>query len=82
MAQYDVDPNEGIVDKRKVGRTTNVAGNTANLGTPGNYGSVVALRTRLAAINGAYFTAARLNQMSKNDMVYALRESDDTAGRN
>lgn len=35
------------------------------------------MRTRLAAINGSYYTSARLNQMSDNDMVYALRVNDD-----
>lgn len=79
MANYDVDPNEGLTDKRKVGRQT-AAAVASNLGTPGNYGSVNALRTRLAAANGAYYTTGRLNQMSKNDMVYALRTIDDAAG--
>lgn len=35
------------------------------------------MRTRLAAIDGAYYTADRLDQMSYNDMVYALRVADD-----
>ena len=33
------------------------------------------MRTRLAALNGAYYTAARLNNMTRNDMVYALRDT-------
>lgn len=52
-------------------------GSTSNLGTPGNYASISALRTRLAAIDAAYYTSARLDQMTVNDMVYAVRLADD-----
>jgi hypothetical protein len=52
----------------------------ANLALPGNYGSVSALRTKLAADNAGFYTAARLNQMSKNDMVYAERTIADAGG--
>lgn len=38
---------------------------------------VDAMRTRLAAIDGATYTTARLNQMSFNDMVYAIRVADN-----
>lgn len=38
-----------------------------------NYNQLAAMRTRLAAINGTYYTTAVLNQMTHNDMVYALR---------
>lgn len=63
------------VDKRKVqGASTNP------LGTPANYASVSALRTRLAAINGSLYTSAYLDTMTKNDMIYAVRLSDDSAG--
>lgn len=54
-----------------------MGGSAAGLGTPANYGSVANLRTRLAAINGAYYTSAMLDIMSVNDMIYALRMSDD-----
>lgn len=54
-------------------------------GTDGNqsehedtdYVSVSALRTRLAAIDGTYYTAARLNTLTYNDMVYAVRLNDN-----
>lgn len=78
MAEYDVEPNMGFADKRKLGRVTAV--NASNLGTPANYASISAKRTRLAAINGAYYTTSRLNQMTENDMDYALRLADDAAG--
>lgn len=37
---------------------------------------VATLRTRLAAIDGTFYTAARLNIMTLNDMVYAVRQAD------
>lgn len=49
----------------------------SSVATPANYASVTALRTRLAAINGAYYTASRLDSMTVNDMVYAVRLNDD-----
>lgn len=51
-------------------------GTTTGLATPANYSSVSALRTRLAAAN-AYYTSAVLDQMTVNDMVFALRSIDD-----
>lgn len=41
-----------------------------------DYGSVSALRTRLAAIDATFYTAARLNTMTYNDCVYAVRLAD------
>lgn len=34
------------------------------------------MRTRLAAIDGAFYTAAKLNTMTINDMIYAIRVND------
>lgn len=36
-----------------------------------------AMRARLTAIDGATYTAERLNQMSTNDMVFAIRTADN-----
>lgn len=47
--------------------------------TPGNYCNITAMRTRLAAIDGAYYTSARLDAMTTNDMIYAIRLTDDAA---
>ena len=44
----------------------------AGYGSP-NFNSLSAMRTRLATINGTYYTTAVLAQMTYNDMVYALR---------
>jgi hypothetical protein len=41
-----------------------------------NADSIANLRARLAAVNGTYFTATRLNAMTFNDLVYALRLAD------
>ena len=79
MANYPTDSNDGIIDKRKVGRIT-TSTLASNLATPANYGSIAPLRTRLAAVNAGYYTSARLDQMSENDMKYALRTIDDAAG--
>lgn len=79
MADSERENGPGFVDVRYDNKA-----NTGSLaGTPHsgvNYNDVADLRTRLAAANGAYFTAARLNGMTKNDMVYALRVIDDAAG--
>lgn len=45
--------------------------------TGGNYISIFALRSRLQAANGTYYTNAKLDQMTVNDMVFALRSIDD-----
>lgn len=76
MASYvDQDEAFGFVDKRR-GRGQSASA----LGTPGNYVSDAALEARLTAVNGAYFTTARLNQMTHNDKVFAVRAADDAAG--
>lgn len=51
-----------------------VIGNAA-----GDVRNIANMRTRLAAINGAVYTTARLDQMSANDMLYAIRLADDRA---
>ena len=42
--------------------------------------SVGAMRSYLNTANAAYYTAARMNSMTKNDMVYAIRQQVDAAG--
>ncbi len=63
-----------IVDRRK---TTSAGDQTQHFGTVANYSSISAMRTRLAAISGTAYSAARLNSMTPNDMIYALRLNDD-----
>lgn len=68
-------PNLGFVNSRKA--VADGGGISSNLGNASNYVSVTAMRTRLAAANGAYYTAAYLNVLSVNDMIFALRNIDD-----
>lgn len=53
-------------------------GNNAGAGLVLTAGAVTidSMKTRLAAISGTTYTAARLTDMSYNDMVYALRVLD------
>ena len=51
-------------------------GSGSNLSNASNYVSVTAMRTRLLAIGGVY-TAAELDRMTVNDMVFAIRMNDD-----
>lgn len=57
---------------------TNINGGTAiDAGfTSPNFVTIAAMKARLTAINGAYYTAARLNGLSYNDMMYAIRVYD------
>jgi hypothetical protein len=77
MALLDIDNPYGYTDKR-VGRGTIGLHPAAE---SNNMDSVSELRARLAGLNGAYFTVSRLDSMTKNDMIYALRlGSADSAG--
>ena len=69
----DIKVETGFIDTR-TGRGSITA---ALVGTPANYWSIGAMRTRLTAISGTTFTAARLDAMTENDMVFALRNNDD-----
>lgn len=44
--------------------------------------NIAAMRTRLTAISSAVYTTARLNQMSVNDMKYAIRLADNPTTMN
>ena len=77
MANLDINNPLGFVDKR-VGRGTT---GTNGIAEYANHGSISSKRTRLAALNAGYYTAARLNVMTENDMAYALRlATGDSAG--
>jgi hypothetical protein len=75
MADSEIENIFGVTDKR---RTLGQAAN--NLVADANYVDVAALRARLTAINAVSYSVARLNTMTKNDMVYAVRLNDDLAG--
>ena len=65
----------GFVDKRRTQGAT-----SGSVGTPANYADVGALRSRLNTINSTLYSAANLDKMTANDMVYAVRLNDDAAG--
>lgn len=66
----DLDTN--FTDKRAT------QGNSAAVLTnPAEFQSVSTMKTRLAAFNGTSYTAARMNTMTVNDLVYALRLADE-----
>jgi len=76
MANFDIGNRQKVVDKR-AGRGTTASPLTT---TDTNSRDITAMRARLTAISGTTYTAARLNTMTENDMLYALRMSDDLAG--
>lgn len=71
MANGQVFSSYGLVDKRR-GRVQ-VGANPHTEKT--NMDSVSVMRTRLAALNPTYYTTARLDAMTVNDMIYVLRDS-------
>lgn len=66
----------GIVDKR---RDVNSGTLAAAAAFATNTRDVTAMRARLTAINGTTFTSQRLDQMTVNDMVHAIRLNDEAA---
>lgn len=71
MAQGQVRSPFGLVDKRR-GRVlvgANPHSNSASMST------ISDMRARLITINGSYFNTDRLNAMTMNDMIYALRDA-------
>lgn len=41
--------------------------------------NIAAMKTRLAAIDGTFYSTARLNTMTYNDMVFAIRTEDNAS---
>ena len=66
----------GIVDKRRDGTS---GANAAAAAFATNTRDVTSMRARLTAINGTTFTAQRLDQMTTNDMLHAIRLADEAA---
>jgi hypothetical protein len=75
MANANLGVVRSVVDKRQTQGL-----DTQQIATPANYASVAAMRTRLNAISATSYSATRLDSMTVNDMVYALRLNDDAAG--
>lgn len=68
-------PNVGFANSLRA--VAGGLGTASGLNTPLNYTSVAALRSALTAANGTYYTSARLDTLTTNDMVFALRNMQD-----
>jgi hypothetical protein len=78
MANAMVGPAEtDVLDKR---RTQSATANTWPTSSAANYYDIAAMRTRLAAISATAYSTTNLDAMTMNDMIYALRINDDSAG--
>lgn len=71
IGQIDLD----FVNSLKANAT--MGGSTMGLTTPLNYTSISSLDTALNTANSAYYTQARLDGMTVNDKVFALRSIQD-----
>lgn len=77
MAQHQVGEVEvGFVNKNRA-TAGSVAKSNGDVATPANYENMAALDARLTAISATTYTASRLDTMTLNDKIYALRLSDD-----
>lgn len=77
MADLDLGTTAQVTDKR-LGRGNTGADVMAEVANSTN---ISLLKTRLAALNGTSYTAARMATMTENDLLYALRvASADAAG--
>jgi len=79
MADMDLTPNQGVGVEKRQGRGL-PSGTATVLAETANYNTITALRTRLAALDAVSFTTARMNTMTKNDLIYALRVRGDSSG--
>jgi hypothetical protein len=68
-------PNLGFVNSLRA--VAGSLGTSSGLTTPANYVSIAGLRGALNAANAGYYTVARLDTMTVNDMVFALRSIQD-----
>lgn len=66
-----------VVDKRNVYNTGASPISTTAWNASGDNND---LDAQLATLNGTYFTATRLQEMTRNDKMYALRVGYDSAG--
>jgi len=78
MAQHQVGSvdADGFTNKQRA-TAGSVAKSNGNLGTPANYDNMTAIDARLTAISSTTFTQSRLDSMTLNDKIYALRVQDD-----
>jgi hypothetical protein len=78
MADLTLGNTADVTDKR-AGRGNTTA--TSIIAEIGNYDTIADIKARLTALNATSYTAARMQTMTYNDLVYALRiASADAAG--
>lgn len=77
MANHQTEVGEDLTWANRQ-RTVNSPGTSGVVATPANYASITALRTRLNAISATSYSSARLDTMTVNDMIYAVRRNDDS----
>ena len=78
MARNDISNPLGVMNAKKGSRAGSAThGNAALVYTNG--ADVNTLRTRLKAISATTYTDKVLDDMTKNDMLYAIRVNDDSA---
>jgi hypothetical protein len=75
MANKQTVPIEGLswVNKQRTGQGANNSSGDSLVANDTAYSSIADMRTALAAANAGYYTTAKLDQMTHNDMIYALR---------
>lgn len=82
MADQRLGNRMGVAAANVGGGTNKSNINGAGTGAPQgehddtDYTSITALRARLSTLDAGFYTAARLNTLSYNDMVYAVRLAD------
>lgn len=82
MADQQIGNIQGVaaVDVGGTTNRSNLNGGGSGAPTAGldmdNTDTIASMKTRLAAISGTTYTAAVLNTMTYNDMVYAIRLND------
>lgn len=80
MAQQRIGNRAGVAaaNANSGAQRSNLNGSTTVQGEheDTDYTSISALRSRLAAIDSGYYTTDRLDKMTYNDMVYAVRVND------
>lgn len=82
MADQQIGNRDGFAAVSVGNGSTNKSNLNGGTGAPDaaldldNNDNIAAMKTRLAAVDAGFYTAARLNTMTYNDLVYAVRVAD------
>lgn len=84
MANHQVTgslPRINHVDRRRANlNSAGIPGSSHGASHAGRVQSITDLRTRLTAIDASAYSASRLDTMTVNDMIFAVRLADEAAG--